>query len=93
MSARPTDPHDLVATRPFSAGYTPRVRLRRPLLYATVVLMLPLCGCEKPLLTRTEERSPFDRYDHVRNQGSDQRVMNEYGRMKPNLRERLGPKD
>lgn len=50
-------------------------------------------GCEKPLLSDTEERSPFDRYDAVRNQYSEQRQMNEFGRMRPDLRGRLLPKD
>jgi hypothetical protein len=52
-----------------------------------------LSGCNKPLLAETDERSPFDRYDTVRNQYSDQYVTDEFGRRKPNLRDRLMPKD
>ena len=56
-------------------------------------LVLALTGCEKPLLSPTEERSPFDRYDTVRNQYAEQYVTDEFGRRRPNLRERLLPKD
>lgn len=50
-------------------------------------------GCEKPLLSPDEDRSPFDRYDTVRNQHADQYIMDEFGRRRPNLRERLMPKE
>ena len=50
-------------------------------------------GCSKPLLSPTDERTPFDRYDNVRGRYAPQYVENEYGRREPNLRGRLGPKD
>lgn len=50
-------------------------------------------GCYKPLLSPSDERSPYDRYDTVRNQAAPQYVTDEYGRRRPNLRERLLPKD
>ena len=49
-------------------------------------------GCSKPLLSPTDERSPFDRYDNVRGRYSPQYIENEYGRREPNLRGRLGSK-
>jgi hypothetical protein len=52
-----------------------------------------LTGCDKPLLSREDERSPFDRYDVVRNQFSQMRQTNAFGIPKPNLRERLLPKE
>jgi hypothetical protein len=52
-----------------------------------------LGGCAKPLLSPTEERSPFDRFDALRAQAAPQVVEDEYGRAQPNLRARLGPKD
>ncbi len=52
-----------------------------------------LPGCAKPLLSRTEERTPFDRYDGVRGQVSPQVVEDEFGRFKPNVRGRLMPKE
>jgi hypothetical protein len=55
------------------------------------VLSMP--GCARPLLSPNEERSPFDRYDGIRNQYSAQFVEDEFGRQRPNLRERLAPKD
>jgi hypothetical protein len=58
-----------------------------------VMLAAALGGCEKPLLSKEDERTPFDRYDVVRNQFSEQYVMDPFGRRKPNLRERLLPKD
>lgn len=49
-------------------------------------------GCERPLLAPTDERSPFDRYDAVRNQYASQYIMDDRGERHPNLRERLAPK-
>lgn len=59
----------------------------------SVALLALACGCERPLLTPDEDRSPFDRYDAVRNQHADQFITDEYGRRRPNLRERLMPKN
>lgn len=50
-------------------------------------------GCRQPLFTERDERSPFDRYDSVRNQRAPAYVMDEFGRRRPNLRERLLPRD
>ena len=74
-------------------GYTAVVRLRRVLLAGIVAALVVGAGCEKPLLAPDEDRSPFDRYDGVRNQRADQNVMDEFGHRKPNLRERLMPKN
>jgi hypothetical protein len=66
-----------------------------PLLLATAALALAalaLGGCSKPLLAPTDERTPFDRYDAVRNQFASQYIEDEFGARKPNLRARLGPK-
>lgn len=62
---------------------------------AALVILAVLCipGCARPLLSPNEERSPFDRYDGIRNQYSAQFVEDEFGRQRPNLRERLAPKD
>ena len=67
---------------------------RRGLAVVGLLLLAgALVGCEKPLLAQEDERSPFDRYDMIRNQFSEQYVMDPFGRRKPNLRERLLPKD
>jgi hypothetical protein len=50
-------------------------------------------GCQKPLLAETDERTPYDRYDAVRNQAANQYVFDEYGRRRPNLKERLMPRE
>ena len=52
-----------------------------------------LGGCSRPLLSPEDERSPFDRYDTLRNQYAQQVVEDEFGRQKPNLRARLAPKE
>ena len=49
-------------------------------------------GCAKPLLSPADERSPFDRYDAIRNDYARQYVEDEFGRMQPNLRARLSPR-
>jgi hypothetical protein len=53
---------------------------------------LGLGACSKPLLAPTDERTPFDRYDTVRNEYAKQYVENEFGRIRPNLRGRLAPR-
>lgn len=63
------------------------------LLVVAAGAALLLAACQKPLLAETEERTPFDRYDVVRNQHADQSVTDPFGRKRPNLRERLGPKE
>jgi len=50
-------------------------------------------GCAKPLLSPTEERSQFDRYDAVRSRHAPQYIEDEYGRRQPNLRGRLEPRN
>jgi hypothetical protein len=66
-------------------------RIRHALALAALAT-LAMAGCERPLLTEDEDRSPFDRYDAVRNQRADQFVVDEFGQRRPNLRERLMPK-
>ncbi len=53
---------------------------------------LPLAGCGKPLMSPSEARSQYDRYDRSRNQYAPQYVEDEYGARTPNLRGRLAPK-
>lgn len=52
-----------------------------------------LSACAQPLLSPSDERSPFDRYDGVRSQHAPQQLEDEYGRLRPNLRGRLAPKE
>ncbi len=54
---------------------------------------LLLVGCSRPLLSPEDQRTPFDRYDAVRSQFAQQYVEDEFGRIKPNLRARLSPKE
>jgi hypothetical protein len=67
----------------------------RPLLLITLapLALAALAGCRKPLLSPTDERTPYDRYDAIRNQAVDQYVFDEYGQRRPNLRERLLPRE
>jgi hypothetical protein len=51
-----------------------------------------VAACSKPLLSPTDVRSPFDRYDAVRNQFAAQYVEDEFGKERPNIRARLTPK-
>jgi hypothetical protein len=70
-----------------------RTVIRIALAATTLAAAGALNGCEDPLLAPTDERSPFDRYDTVRNQYAEQRKMDEFGHPRANLRERLLPKD
>ena len=68
---------------------------RTPALAALLVMAMAgsFAGCAKPLLSRNEERTPFDRYDGVRGQVAPQVVEDEFGRFQPNVRGRLAPKE
>jgi len=57
-----------------------------------VVCLPPLAGCQDPLITEDQIRSPFHRYDRVRNQDADTFVRDEFGRARPNVAARLAPK-
>lgn len=57
------------------------------------VLVLSLAGCQRPLLSPEEARTPFEAYDDVRGQRVPQKITNEYGREQVNLRQRLAPKE
>lgn len=58
-----------------------------------VFSVLAPTGCSKPLLSPSDTRSPFDRYDAVRNQYATQYVEDEFGRERPNIRARLTPRE
>lgn len=62
-------------------------------LLACAFFALGIGGCAKPLLSPSEPRSPFDRYDAVRNRHAPQYIEDEYGRQQPNLRGRLEPRN
>ena len=57
------------------------------------LVALCLGGCTKPLLSDKDNRSQYARYDAVRNQLPQQYVYDEYGARRPNLRQRLLPRD
>ncbi|QOI99629.1 MAG: hypothetical protein HRU70_03710 [Phycisphaeraceae bacterium] len=48
-----------------------------------------VAGCSEPILTDTESRSQYDRYDQIRAQRAPGYTENVFGRDKPNLRGRL----
>lgn len=71
-----------------------RVAYKSPFLWVVVCAgCLLVVGCSRPLLSPEDVRTPFDRYDAVRSQFAQQYVEDEFGRLKPNLRARLSPKD
>lgn len=48
-------------------------------------------GCRAPPISDADERSPYDRYDALRNQRAEPYVEDPFGKKVPNLRERLMP--
>ncbi len=66
--------------------------IRAALTGAVLALGVSLAGCAKPLFSPEDERSPFDRFDTVRNQFAPQYIEDEFGAKKPNIRARLAPK-
>jgi hypothetical protein len=63
------------------------------LMAGALMVLGVVAGCAKPLISPTEERTPFDRFDALRANAAAQVVEDEYGRNQPNLRGRLGQKD
>lgn len=59
-------------------------------LAAGVALVGP--GCREPLITENQIRSPFQRYDRIRNQDADTFIRDEFGRARPNVTARLAPR-
>lgn len=64
------------------------------LVVSVAVGTAALCsaGCRDPLITENQLRSPFHRYDRIRNQDADTFVRDEFGRARPNVAARLAPK-
>ena len=60
--------------------------------FTACVVLSALAGCNRPLLSPQETRSPFDSYDSVRGQYAGQKSYDYTGREKPNISERLSPK-
>ncbi|MCC6660581.1 MAG: hypothetical protein IT437_06810 [Phycisphaerales bacterium] len=58
---------------------------------AAVAAALACAGCRAPPISDTDERSPYDRYDYLRNQRAEGYTEDQYGKKIPNLRERLLP--
>ncbi len=48
-----------------------------------------LAGCRQSPITENDVRSPFDRYDLIRDEFAMPYLQDEYGRKRPNLRGRL----
>ncbi|MCW5765653.1 MAG: hypothetical protein KIT68_06730 [Phycisphaeraceae bacterium] len=66
--------------------------MRQGLALALMLQAAVAAGCARPLLSPEEERTPFDRYDGIRNQYAAVQVENEYRRLQPNMTARLAPK-
>lgn len=62
-------------------------------IVAAATTLLSLAGCQRPLLSPEEARTPFEAYDDVRGQRVPQKITNEFGREQVNLRQRLAPKE
>ncbi|MCW5757602.1 MAG: hypothetical protein KIT54_10235 [Phycisphaeraceae bacterium] len=74
-----------------------RIRIsgsRRGLQGALVLSLVVIAGsgCRDPLITDRQQRSPFQQYDRVRSQDPDPFVLDEFGRRRPNLTDRLSPR-
>lgn len=56
---------------------------------AGAALLFCASGCRQSPITENDERSPFDRYDLIRDEYAPAYLQDEYGRKRPNLRGRL----
>lgn len=50
-------------------------------------------GCQKELFANEDARTPFDSFDRRRSQEAVPYVFDPFGQRRPNLRQRLLPKD
>lgn len=66
---------------------------RRAALGAWLIGVSLLAACGQPLLSPSDERSQYDRYDRVRNKFAQQQIEDPFGRPEPNLRGRLTPRN
>lgn len=73
--------------------HKPLTRSCRIALAAVAASALLLPACRRPLLSPAEQRTPFDRYDLLRNQHAEQFREDAFGQRQPNLRARLAPKE
>jgi hypothetical protein len=67
----------------------------RPISRTVAWLVVPVIaacaqtGCRQSPITENDVRSPFDRYDLIRDEYAAPYLQDEYGRKRPNLRGRL----
>lgn len=66
---------------------------RRAGLAATMAIAFTVLGCRGSPIDRRGERSQYDRHEAIRGNRADPYVEDEFGRMVPNLRARLLPRE
>ena len=54
-----------------------------------LISVIATTGCRQGPITENDERSPFDRYDLIRDEFAPAYLQDEFGRKRPNLRGRL----
>ena len=79
----------LIELTPTTCRRAQRLVVRGLGLAAGVCLLMSASGCQDSPITENDERSPFDRYDLIRDEYATPYVQDEYGRKRPNLRGRL----
>lgn len=72
-----------------SAAPGARDRGRLVVVALAALALATLAGCQPPLFTSRDVRSPYDRYDIVRDRYPQPFLRDEFGRKLPNLRGRL----
>lgn len=88
-----------MTARPYGTQHNPRTsstpcaRRLAAIGLVAVAALATISGCMQPLLPSDVNRSPFDDYDRVRGQAASQKALDDFGIEKPNLRERLAPRD
>ena len=69
------------------------VRRVLEIVILTLVGSGAVSGCERPLFTPNQPRTPYERYQVLRGQGRPSTEENAYGGKEPALRQRLEPLD
>lgn len=67
--------------------------MRRAALAASLAATSLILGCRGSPIDRSGERSQYDRHEAIRGNRAEPYVEDEFGRMVPNLRARLLPRE
>jgi hypothetical protein len=79
----------MCSKRPTTTCRHPAGSSKAALVIGLGVVVAAGTGCRNSPITENDQRSPYDRYDLIRDEYAPPYLEDEYGRKRPNLRGRL----